>query len=208
VPAPFPAPDFDSAVAAHLPSMQRTARSIVASDDLAWDAVQEVLLRVWRRGYLPPEPRAALCHLVSLAALQQLRGRGRRDRHESAACRAPMHRPAAPDPADEAERAESGHAIAAALTRLPADQRLVFRLFELHGHDYACIAEQLGVPVGTVRSRLSRARARLREELDPRAETRLGIRFRAAQGPPQNSERERCRVRVERSGHRLGHPNG
>lgn len=55
--------------------------------------------------------------------------------------------------------------LAAALARLSADQRDVLLLHVWAELDYAQIAEALGVPIGTVRSRLHRARAALRESL-------------------------------------------
>ena len=58
--------------------------------------------------------------------------------------------------------------IAAALGRLPAAQRDVVLLHAWAGLDYAEIADALGIPVGTVRSRLSRARERLQRTItDP-----------------------------------------
>lgn len=70
---------------------------------------------------------------------------------------------------DVAERLgdrERAGAVAAALDRLPTLEQEVFSLVALGELDYAQAAVALGVPVGTVRSRLSRARARLRAELD------------------------------------------
>ena len=55
-------------------------------------------------------------------------------------------------------RADLGEAIRS----LPPEQRAVLRLWD-EGHPYEDIAELTGVPVGTVRSRISRARQRLRE---------------------------------------------
>ena len=52
------------------------------------------------------------------------------------------------------------------LEGLPPDQRRVLELRDLEGLDYREIADHLGVPIGTVRSRLNRARARLRESDD------------------------------------------
>ncbi|MEM6330277.1 MAG: sigma-70 family RNA polymerase sigma factor [Planctomycetota bacterium] len=63
-----------------------------------------------------------------------------------------------------AERVQSVHA---AIARLAEDQRQVLVLRELEGMDYRQIAEVIGAPIGTVRSRLSRARAQLREALAP-----------------------------------------
>jgi RNA polymerase sigma-70 factor (ECF subfamily) len=70
-----------------------------------------------------------------------------------------------------AARAELSVHLERALVTLPDDQRLVVMLSDVQGHSYDEIAEIAGVAVGTVKSRLSRARARLREALreDPAA---------------------------------------
>ena len=77
--------------------------------------------------------------------------------------------PAAPaestDPAAGLERAEREAMVQAALGRLAPDHRAVVVMKEFDGLRYDEIAEALGVPVGTVRSRLHRARSDLRESL-------------------------------------------
>ena len=72
--------DFRAAVFPHLRPMLSAARAILASEDLAWDAVQETLLRVWFHGELPPEPRGVLVSLARRSSLHILRCRRRRDR--------------------------------------------------------------------------------------------------------------------------------
>ena len=52
-----------------------------------------------------------------------------------------------------------------ALTALPDDQRMVVLLVDVQGLDYHEVAETLGIALGTVKSRLSRARARIRQAL-------------------------------------------
>jgi RNA polymerase sigma-70 factor (ECF subfamily) len=64
-----------------------------------------------------------------------------------------------------AGRAELSVHLERALAALPDDQRLVVVLAHLQGHGYEEVATIAGVPVGTVKSRLSRARARLRDAL-------------------------------------------
>ncbi len=79
-------------------------------------------------------------------------------------------------PEGAALRAEQIAAIEAALLRLAPDQRLVVILSDIQGLSYDEIARVAGAPLGTVKSRIARARARLRElllgqpELFPRAE--------------------------------------
>lgn len=65
-----------------------------------------------------------------------------------------------------AERRALGEAIRDALGQLPPDQRAVLVLREMHGLEYAEMAEALDVDVGTVKSRLSRARAAMRAALE------------------------------------------
>jgi RNA polymerase sigma-70 factor (ECF subfamily) len=55
--------------------------------------------------------------------------------------------------------------VVTALRALPADERAVVFLVDVHGFDYAAAAELVGVPVGTVASRLNRARRSLRRAL-------------------------------------------
>lgn len=69
------------------------------------------------------------------------------------------------DPALPLERAERDQLIQEALNQLAPDHRAVVVMKDLDGLRYEEIAETLGVPVGTVRSRLHRARCELRERL-------------------------------------------
>ena len=74
--------------------------------------------------------------------------------------------PPSTDSTDAAsERARIGAAIAAGVAALPDAQRAVFVLREYHELDYADIADALGLDLGTVKSRLARARQTLRERL-------------------------------------------
>jgi RNA polymerase sigma-70 factor (ECF subfamily) len=77
-----------------------------------------------------------------------------------------------------AARVELSARLERALASLPDDQRLVVILSDVQGHQYDEIAEITGVAVGTVKSRLSRARSRLREVLrDDPASRELFARF-------------------------------
>jgi RNA polymerase sigma-70 factor (ECF subfamily) len=66
---------------------------------------------------------------------------------------------------DRAQRREVARAIEAALRELSPELRAAFLLREYHGLEYAEIAQALQIDLGTVKSRLSRARAGLRERL-------------------------------------------
>ena len=74
---------------------------------------------------------------------------------------------AAGGPPDAAERTERNALVRAALGSLPEDYRTAMVLREIEGFSYEQISAVLGVPVGTVRSRLHRGRSELRERLAP-----------------------------------------
>lgn len=158
---------FDS-VTPHIPAMLRAARRILRSEDLAWDAVQEVLLQVWRNGRLPAEPLGVLRKLVRLRCLHLRRGHDRQCQCEEQARELLAEVTRTPD--EEVERSEARDEIHSALGRLSDEHRTVLSLVELEGLDYPAAAARLAVPVGTVRSRLHRARHALRIALG--AETR------------------------------------
>lgn len=69
------------------------------------------------------------------------------------------------EPASVALRRERHVAVRAALSRLPEHFRQALVLFEIEGHPYEEIAHMLQLPLGTVKSRINRARLRLRDEL-------------------------------------------
>jgi RNA polymerase sigma-70 factor (ECF subfamily) len=73
-------------------------------------------------------------------------------------------------PEEEAERAELRRAIEICLQSLPPDFRVVAVLVDIHGHDYNAASEVIGKPVGTVKSRLARARERMRKCLEGQRE--------------------------------------
>lgn len=72
------------------------------------------------------------------------------------------------DPMARVERLELAETLAAALAQLPFDQRVAVVLSDVQGYPYDEISTIIGVPYGTVKSRLSRARARLRTILGGR----------------------------------------
>ncbi|MGW2377039.1 RNA polymerase sigma factor [Kitasatospora sp. NPDC001683] len=133
---------------------------------VAEDVVQLTFLEAWRlRGRLREDGGAVRPWLFGIAA-NVLRNTTRAARrHRAAMARLPA-RDVVPDFADElVGRLDDSVQLAAArraLARLRKAEREVFGLCVWAGLDYASAAEALGVPVGTVRSRLSRARTKLR----------------------------------------------
>jgi RNA polymerase sigma-70 factor (ECF subfamily) len=69
-------------------------------------------------------------------------------------------------PSEILERQEVHEAVHAALTRLNQEHRQILQLRELEGCEYDTVARRLDIPLGTVRSRLFRARAKMREQFE------------------------------------------
>ncbi|MFE9139728.1 RNA polymerase sigma factor [Streptomyces sp. NPDC007355] len=133
----------------------------------AEDIVSLTFLEAWRlRKKLRPEGESLRPWLLGIAT-NVLRNTARAARrHQKALAQLPP-REAVPDFAEELvgrlSDSELLVAAKAALERLRPAEREVFALCVWSGLEHAGVAEALGVPVGTVRSRLSRARGRLRE---------------------------------------------
>ena len=153
---------FERVIAENLRLMLGRARCILGSDDLAWDAVQEVLLALWHEPEVPPNPRAWLLRAVTNRGRQLARGRSRRRKYEEQSCGRRPEASRRDEPTHALEDAEFWAVLDRALAELSQEHRSVFVLYELEALDYETIAERLFLPVGTVRSRLNRSRAALR----------------------------------------------
>lgn len=133
----------------------------------AQDLVQEVLLRVQRglATYRPGSIEAWLGRITTNAFLDDVRRRRRRPVAPWPDGRDVVD-PAAPRDASEAlARDTLPGDVTVALRALPDDYRAVVVLCDVVGLSYDEIADELGVPVGTVRSRIHRGRAQLRRKL-------------------------------------------
>jgi len=78
-----------------------------------------------------------------------------------------MARDAAPQPLAALEKRERDQHVLAALGRVDVEYRAVLVMRDIEGFDYQQMADVLGVPLGTLKSRLFRARLALRDELKP-----------------------------------------
>jgi RNA polymerase sigma-70 factor (ECF subfamily) len=151
--------------------------------DDADDLVQETFLRVWRSLERFDVDRPFVPWLMTIAVNRAKtfveRARPTEELDERAAWEGPS-------PEEDAERALLAREVRAAVDALPEEQRIVLHLRAVEGLAYREISEALGVPIGTVMSRLSRARERLRGRLrddgdDPERED----------GPPRGRPDER-----------------
>ncbi|GAA6119833.1 RNA polymerase sigma factor [Acidovorax sp. FG27] len=146
----------------HLPGLRRYARMLTgdrwAADDLVQDTLERACRKwlLWRAG---TDLRAWLFTLMHNLYLNQRRGAP------------PLHLLDGQDAAAELPAAtglshDTALDLERCLQRLPPDQRAVLLLVTLEDLPYTEVARVLGVPVGTVMSRLSRARSRMREWME------------------------------------------
>jgi RNA polymerase sigma-70 factor (ECF subfamily) len=130
---------------------------------LAEDAVQEAFLAIWRSARRYREERAKpstwLLTLVHRRAVDLVR---REDRRRAEPLEEPPEAAGTTVP-EEADLRERRAAVQSALRRLPTDQRQALELAYYGGYTQSELAERLGVPLGTVKSRMFAGLTRLRE---------------------------------------------
>ena len=147
-----------------LPRLRRYARRLTQDVSQADDLVQSCLVRALAKQHLwqpGTDLRAWLFTILHNQHVNDVRRLVREGIVVSVEDVTP-HLAAAPSAGVSLELHDLEQAIAA----LPREQRAVVLLAGREGKRYEEIAKTLGVPVGTVRSRLSRARARLRKQMD------------------------------------------
>jgi len=160
---------FEQAVLPHLDAAYNLARWLLRDQHDAEDIVQQSYLLAFRgyERFRGGDARAWVLAIVRNACyshLRQLRGA-----KTQALDDALVESDGASDPQLALERAIDREALMAAIEELPAVFREVFVLREMEGLSYQQIADVAGVPVGTVMSRLARARQRLAESLKDQA---------------------------------------
>jgi RNA polymerase sigma-70 factor (ECF subfamily) len=145
----------------------RVARGVLRNTADAEDIAQEALLRAYQRFERLRDRSRFSGWLVRISfrlALDRLRSAKRRDRREAL-----WSQPASPPPPATAEDVAAANQFQAhlerALEELPEKLRLVLLLSAMEGHTIEEIASMLGVPLGTVKSRIFLARKKLAEKL-------------------------------------------
>lgn len=164
---------FNCLVLAYQDRVYSQAYRMMGDDASAQDATQEAFISAFRhlRSYRGGSFRAWLLRIVTNACYDEIRRRQRRpttsleplndagDEIES------PHWLASTEEAPETtvERAELGRAIQHCLDGLPVEFRAAVILVDMQGMDYTEAAQAIGTPVGTIKSRLARARLRMRD---------------------------------------------
>ncbi|HVV79054.1 MAG TPA: sigma-70 family RNA polymerase sigma factor [Pseudolabrys sp.] len=150
---------FRTGVEAAIPALRRYARALTRDSDLADDLVQDTLVRALRSEHLfhGGDVRSWLYTILTNLNRNRLRSLARRPVLSSIEDN---------DAPDLAGPEAGGRDIERALATLVDDQRAALLLVVLEGLSYREVAEIQGVPIGTVMSRLARARAQIKSYLD------------------------------------------
>lgn len=162
----------DTQIVEFIPRLRRYARvltrgDIIAADDLVQDCLERALDRIdrWRRG---TDMRAWLFTIMHNLYVNQVRRGNTGPRFVALSER--QVEPAAPA---RAERCAELSELRSAIENLPDQQREILVLVSIEGMRYREVASILGIPEGTVMSRLSRARRQLRQVLEGDGPQRL-----------------------------------
>jgi RNA polymerase sigma-70 factor (ECF subfamily) len=162
---------------------------MLSSPPAAEDAAQEVFVSAWQglQGYRGGSFKSWILRIAGNQCRDELRRRKRRPtdsldgRIEEEGERV-VPADSGRSPEELALDSEMGRLIQAGLNTLPEDQRSAVVLSDLQGLAYQEVAATMGTSIGTVKSRISRGRRRLRDFLQERGELPSGMRRLAEQG--------------------------
>ena len=155
---------FEELCLPHLNAAYSLARMLVGRDHDAQDVVQDAYFRALKafKGLRGDNARPWLMMIVRNTAYSWLK------KHANEANIVPfdpaIHSTSMDKPRSESFYEEQARQLQEALSRLPIESREILALREIEGWSYEQLASALKVPLGTVMSRLSRARQRLRQE--------------------------------------------
>ena len=156
---------FEELFLPHLDAAYNLARQIVQSDQEAQDVVQEAYMRALKgfKGFRGDNARSWILRIVRNSSYNWI------EKHLSDASfiqfDSTIHLVTTNNPLSEALRNERERQLHEALNRLPVELHEILVLRDIEGWSYKELASVLRVPLGTVMSRLSRARQRLRQEV-------------------------------------------
>ncbi len=164
---------FNELVLHYQNQVYNLAFRIMGDGDSAADATQEALISAYRAldSFRGGSFRAWLMRIVTNACYDELRRRKRRPASSLDALYVTDTAPGevlvngGESPEAYAQRQDLNRTLEAALQALTPDQRVVIVLSDVQGYNYQEIAEIMGVSLGTVKSRLSRARSKMRDLL-------------------------------------------
>lgn len=154
-------PSFEQIVDAHYQGLYRFALSMCRRESTAQDLVQQTFLQWAKKGHTLRDASKVKTWLFTTIYREWLAIARREKKYEEVEFEADLH--GSPQPEDEGENPRVDSAtLQSALEQLDPNYRAPLVLFYLKELSYRDIAETLGIPLGTVMSRLSRAKDSLR----------------------------------------------
>jgi RNA polymerase sigma-70 factor (ECF subfamily) len=159
---------FEVTVARHTSTLREAARRLTGCADAADDLVQDAVVRAWTfwDRFEPGSNSRAWLHRILVNTFINSYRKQRRERDLFRAAAEETKREAATDAALRgAEREGLSDEVGQALSSLPPEFRAVIERVDLGDSSYREVASELGCPIGTVMSRLHRARRQLSEVL-------------------------------------------
>ena len=147
------------------PRVKAYLRRLGSEDGVAEDLTQEVMLSVWRRAHQFDRSRAALSTWIYTIARNKRIDALRRDRRPDFDLEDPAlveGSGSAPRGDHHAEAEQARREVMRAVEQLPTEQAQLLRIFYFEEKPHSVIAEELGLPLGTVKSRLRLALSKLR----------------------------------------------
>ncbi len=181
---------FNQLVLLYQSMVYNLAYRILGDPDAAADATQDAFISAFKamRKFRGGSFKAWMLRIVTNACYDQLRVKQRRPSESLDDLPVEQDyvgymRDPGEQPLEYVERQELNRTIQDAIRELPAEQRIVVVLSDVQGLSYQEIAQVAGLSLGTVKSRLSRGRAKLRDSLLQRGEL-LPSRYRLRDGGP------------------------
>ena len=164
---------FNQLVMAYQGTAYNVAYRVIGNGDAAADACQEAFLKAYQaiKQYRGGSFKSWLLRIVTNACYDQMRYKSRRpatsleDMTENSDDPSEKLVNGSERPEESILRGELNDLIQVGINHLPEDQRLILVLSDVQGFSYQEIAEIVGQPLGTIKSRLSRGRQRLRDFL-------------------------------------------
>jgi len=185
---------FNELVIRYQKTAYNVAYRILGDAEAAADAVQDAFLKAFKniRRFRGGSFKSWMFRIVTNTCYDVLRARKRRpssslDGMEVELNHTPLGDSGVESPEEYAIRQELNRLIQEAINSLPPEQRVIIVLSDIEGFDYREISETLGIPLGTVKSRLSRARAKVRDLLLAQEEL-LPVRYRLKVGADSDLE--------------------
>ncbi|MFI5308395.1 MAG: RNA polymerase sigma factor [Polyangiales bacterium] len=150
------------------PSMLAVAQRILGSAREAEDVVHDVFLEAWHRAGHYDRTRGSVRTWLMLRLRSRSLDRVRAARRAAAVALEDATAPTQHASGHDAPAQSDGRALRGVLAGLPQEQRVVLELSYFEGYSCSQIAARLDVPIGTVKSRMSRALSELRTRFVPR----------------------------------------